>query len=104
MSEQLSFLDATTARDAALTTVSANAGSWMEEALEAVRHSPLLTATGEDIRLYVEKRIGPPHHHNAYGALIMNAVRRGYIVPTGRYLKMRTPKSHGRKTPEYRRA
>ena len=88
-------------RDITLTQVSENAGTWMDRAKRALPALRGQTMTGEMIRLYLSEIIGEPHHHNAYGALINHAVRSGQLKPTGRYLKMRTKKSHARKTPEY---
>jgi len=58
--------------------------------------------TGEDIRHAIEVRGVRPHHHNAWGALIMAAVRKELIQKTGRLVKMKDPRSHARQTPIYR--
>lgn len=60
--------------------------------------------TGEDIRDLVLRHAPPPHHPNAWGALTMSLVRRGAVVATGTFTKMRTPTSHARRTFEYRLA
>ena len=57
--------------------------------------------TGEDIRLTCEARGIEPHHHNAWGALVMYAVRKGYLSHTGRYEPMKVSRSHARRTPVY---
>lgn len=57
--------------------------------------------TGEDIRVLLNERGIHPHHSNAWGALIMNAIRNGMLIDTGRVRKMKTPKSHARKTTIY---
>lgn len=57
--------------------------------------------TGEDIRVKLSDAGTTPGHHNAWGAAINAAVRRGYLKPTGQYVGMVTPKSHARKTPLY---
>lgn len=91
---------------AALQQVSDNAGDWMERCLACIRGLARAndgkTGTGEDVRNYTEKKIGAPHHHNAWGAAISQAVREGLLVPTERYVPMKGPKSHARKTPLYR--
>ena len=60
--------------------------------------------TGEDIRRFLieEMQLEPPHHHNAWGSLIRTAVHRGLIGGTGRWTRMRGPKSHARPTQIYR--
>lgn len=88
-------------RDKALKQVADNAGSWMELALARIPSFPDRHATGEDIRLYIEREVGSPHHHNAYGALIATAKRRGHLRPTGQFVAMKTRKSHARKTELY---
>lgn len=76
--------------------------SWMDQALQLIaglRAGGLLT--GEDIRHEVERAVGSPGHHNAYGALISHAVRRNLLFKTGDWTKMRDPQSHARMTPIY---
>lgn len=75
--------------------------SWMERALSVIANTSG-EATGEQIRMQVEPLAGPPHHHNAWGALVRTATARGLIEFAGRYENMRTPKSHARRTPVYR--
>ena len=94
------------ARDAALEQVADNAEPWTER---AIRYLTWLRATaslqhpftGEDMRWYVDAYVGPPHHHNAYGALTRIAIRRGLIRPTGQWTKMQSMRSHARQTPLY---
>ena len=88
-------------RDDALESVRFNAGLWFDRAMVCVK-TLKGTKTGEEIRLEIEPLIGPPHHHNAYGSLISQAIKARYLTPTGVWRKMRTPKSHARRTPEYR--
>jgi len=92
-------------RDKGLLTVYQNAKPWFDAAFKALlemRSDPCLpTFTGEDLRLQIERKIGNPHHPNAWGALIMKAVRRGVIINTGKYVPMKTPRSHGCKKPVY---
>jgi hypothetical protein len=90
-------------RDQALFQVAENSGSWMDLALQCVDCLVPKEYTGEDIRLIVERIIGKPHHHNAWGAVIRTSLKRNYIVATGEYRAMKIIKSHARKTPVYRR-
>ncbi len=104
MSEQQQDLFAARkARDNALDTVAENAASYPDRALKCLSDTFAAGAvvTGEDVRIAIEKEIGPPHHHNAWGAIISKAVRSRRLIATGRYVQMRTKKSHARKTPEY---
>lgn len=92
-------------KNLAIKQVAINAGDWMDQALAAMRFlSKRREWTGEDIRLTLVPIVGHPHHHNAYGALISRAIREKLIIPTGRYVPMKTGKSHARKTPVYRRS
>lgn len=52
--------------------------------------------TGERIRDYVTAFIGPPKHHNAWGALIRRLVQRKVITPTGKYEPMHHKEAHAR--------
>lgn len=106
MPEQLKFdIDAAmAARDTGIEQVLDNSAPWKDRAMEVVVSIPYGTIlTGEEVRQMVVDKIGPPHHHNAFGALIMNAVRKSFLSPTGRYVKMRLKSSHARKNPEYMR-
>ena len=58
--------------------------------------------TGEDFRFYAEPRIGHPHHQNSWGGLWNGAVRRGWVIATGRRKQMEGPLSNARKTDLYR--
>jgi len=92
-------------KNLAIKQVAENAGAWMDQALSAMRFlSKRRQWTGEDIRLTLEMTVGSPHHHNAWGSLILRAIRDKLIIPTGRYVPMKTGKSHARKTPVYRRS
>lgn len=101
--EQLDFF-AQAARDTALTQVTDNAGSWMDMALDQLPRlrRQMTEFTGEQLRLEITDAIGAPHHHNAWGALVMIAVNRKIIYNTGSYVAMKTTKSHARRTPVYR--
>jgi len=81
-------------------------GAWSGRALALVETLPEgWVGTGEDIRRFLieEMSLEPPHHHNAWGGMISGALRRGLILGTGRYAKMRSVRSHARKTEIYRR-
>ena len=92
-------------KNLAIKQVADNAGDWMDQALSAMRFlSKRREWTGEDIRLTLETIVGSPHHHNAWGALTKMALQAKLIIPTGRYVPMKTGKSHARKTPVYRRS
>ena len=98
------FTAGETARDAALEDVAANAKAWMADALvliQSMEHRGF-TVTGEDVSVFVAAELGPPHHPNANGALIMNAVRKKILKATGEYRPMKKRQSHARKTPVYR--
>lgn len=88
-------------RDKALKKVTENGMPFSELAMVAMRSFPDPTATGEDVRRHVTRMVGEPHHHNAWGAVIMMGVRRGVLAPTGEYRAMTSKKSHARKTPVY---
>lgn len=90
---QLDMFAAKADRDAALEQVEHNGLPWMEYALAALRWLPAgMTGTAEDFRGALwDRGLESPHHHNAWGALIMNAVRRKLLVPTGEYRAMSGP-------------
>jgi len=88
-------------RDEGIHLISGNSKSWQERALDVVRSMPDGEMMGEDIHKKVEVAIGDPHHPNAYGALIMKAIRAGVIVRTGEYRKSSRPSAHARANPVY---
>lgn len=92
-------------KEAALQAVADNSGSWIDDVMAtAARIAQQRTGeivTGEGVRALVEPIAGPPHHHNAWGAATANLVRRRYLIPTGRWVPMRSAKSNARKTPQY---
>ncbi len=91
-------------RDEGLAVVSLNSQPWMDKALALLpqMRREHMTVTGEDIHIWIEKRLGPPHHYNAWGALVSTAVRRGIIEFTGSYRKCTSPVRHAHRTPVYR--
>lgn len=89
------------ARDAALEQVADNAGPIFMARAQAAIAKLYGEWTGEDIRLALLRAGIIPHHHNAWGAVISKAVKRGMLVPTGRWVGMKTTRSHARRTPVY---
>ena len=90
-------------RDAALSAVDRR--EWREEAVSYVKELPSgWVGTGEDLRYWITSLMRAPHHHNAWGGFTMGLIKSGMLEKTGRHFSMHGPKSHGRSTPEYRRA
>jgi len=69
---------------------------WIDRALDLVHACPLTEGTGEDLRIWVEARIGPPHHPNATGAFVRRLRSAGMLVPTGEWRKPVSEASHSR--------
>jgi DNA polymerase len=93
------------ARDTALDQIADNAGDWMNRALTEIASLPRgWTGIGEDFRIHVETVVGPPHHHNATGALINAAARRQLIHRTGNSRPMQLVRSHARDSAEWCRS
>jgi hypothetical protein len=91
--------DAAQARDFALRKMRENGGEWHATALLALNLIPGFVGTGEEIRIRLQLRgLSPPHHQNAWGAMILDAIEQGKIQRTGTRTRMRTRKSHGRAT------
>lgn len=101
-SDQLDLFAARQLRDEGRDLVSANAGDWFDQALAYVANLSSWRGTGEDLRLEITDVLGEPHHRNAWGALVAQAVSRRLLVATGERVPMRTPKSHARQTDMYR--
>jgi hypothetical protein len=77
---------------------------WHSRALDIIsKVKPGRELMGEDIRALVNKAIGPAHHPNAYGSLIMAAAKGGLIEKTGQYLPSKCIASHGRYQPVWRK-
>lgn len=98
------FGDAAADRDEALARVADNGNDWLPGALALL---PRVVAgrevTGEQMRDgLLAAGLPRPHHHNAWGALVMAAVRKGLIEKTGRWVPMAHRRSHARMTPTYR--
>lgn len=89
-------------RDEGISLVSENAGKWMDMALLVVKHLPLdWSGMGEDIRVIVCDRIGPPHNPHAWGALTRMSLQREFIKRNGERRQMRDPRSHARMSDVY---
>jgi hypothetical protein len=98
--------DAKRLRDMALARVSAHAGEdWGRSARTLVRCLPAgWEGTGEDIRVLLSNcGFRSPHHHNAWGAMIMVCVKHNWLLATGETRHMKTERSHARDTKVYRR-
>jgi hypothetical protein len=102
MDVQLCLLTALAERDKALDHVGERSGDFIEHGLQAIQTISADEVTGEELRAELEGRGIRPHHHNAWGALTMTAIRQGLLAPTERFRNMRGPKSHGRMTRVYR--
>lgn len=91
------------AGDEAMAQVASHNPSWMEKAITHIRaFSAGGALTGEQIRYSVTNAgLGEPGSPNAWGALIRLAIKRGYLIHSGRYEPMTDKRSHGRKTPVY---
>jgi hypothetical protein len=106
MEAQRDLFEARAARDEGLAIVEDHNEPWMDRALrEVAALPPYAELTSEDIRFrLVGRGLEEPGHHNAWGALTMNAVRRGLLLDTGQMRAMSGPKSHARRTPVWRRS
>jgi hypothetical protein len=94
-------MDGQELKEAGIARTLAKNEAWKDGAIYIVKNLPSGWAgTGEDIRELVAEE---PGHHNAWGGLISAAVSQKLIEPTGDYTSMKSPKSHGRKTPIYRK-
>jgi len=95
-------------RDAGVELVAFNNIQWMQAAvagLRALRGEVWMgiAFTGEDIRaVLTERGLPPPLHSNAWGALILDAIRTGVIERTGEIRQARLRSSHARNMIVYR--
>jgi hypothetical protein len=111
MHEQLNFdlSESRRRRDAGIQRVTEHNESWHTKCLDYLGHLskrsyPIIPGDflGEDIRDLLTDVIGEPRHVNAWGALIQAAVKKGYLLDTGRYTKARSVKAHARTVKIYR--
>jgi hypothetical protein len=75
---------------------------WIDDALALLRRfvADRQSFIGEDFRVYAALHgLRQPHHHNAWGALMMTAAKRGICCPTDQTRQMCTSKSHARRSP-----
>jgi hypothetical protein len=94
---QLDLFSGRDLRDDGIARVTSNAGKWTDRAFSAVcTLPPGWTGLGEDVRAYVLKVVGPPHHHNAWGGLVMKAMRRAVLADTGERAASKSLRSHAR--------
>ncbi len=104
MTPEQGDLFARAARDEALERVLEPNEDWQTRCLAAIQRLTWAhDFTGEDLRLHLIETVGRPHHHNAWGALVRNAVSQDLIRATGLWRPMRTKRSHTRRTPVYYR-
>jgi hypothetical protein len=102
---ELSQETAQTKKEESLALVARNAGRWIDLISDAAREFAASRqgeiVTGESMRQELEPLVGPPHHHNAWGAAIAKLVRAGVLKPTGKWVPMKGLSSNARRTPEY---
>lgn len=93
------------ARDEALERVLRRDWIWRAQIMDFIENLPQgWVGTGEDLRhAALDAGLPRPPHHNAWGAAVMTAVRRGWLQWTGKVLPMRDRSSHGRITRQYAR-
>lgn len=94
MSDLFDLAEGRALRDAGTASVTANAGGFMDKALDEIAALPSGEYRGENIRAHCLCRGIAPHHPNAWGALIATAAKRGLLKPTGRYVAAASKKSH----------
>lgn len=90
------------AREKGINKVSEGSSTWIELAHKTIHLYPENMATGEDLKVFLEKRIGGPHHFNVYGAMIIGAIRKGILIGTGEFPTMKLKSSHARRNQLYR--
>ncbi len=99
MNEQMDLLASMGARDEGVRRVTRQ--EFQQAGMEAIMALPSgWVGDAQDIRALIAVR---PHHVNGWGALILCAVRGGWLVATGEYRKARVVASHARKLAVYRR-
>ncbi len=105
MSEQTSifdYLESIRLRDEGLALIADHNAPWLERALALIERAPYMIGPFESWRAHcLEQGLEQPSHANAWGALARAALQRRLLMPTGRWVKMRSISSHARRTPEY---
>jgi hypothetical protein len=89
------------ARDSGIASVSRNNQTYLKEARKLIPQYPHSEVTGEELREFIEARLGPMSHHNLTGAIVLGAVRAGILVNSGVYRRMKKVNSHSRVGPVY---
>lgn len=104
MSDQFDlFKQAQQARDAAFDQVMEHEEGFMSQLVNWVLRHRDWTGIGEELRIQaLDAGVQQPHHHNVWGAAIYQMVRSGILKQTGVIRHMKTAKSHGRSSREYR--
>jgi len=92
------------AKDHALASVGAHAGSDFMEQAKAVIVQRLSGSEclAEEFRRVCEEAGIRPHHHNAWGSLTNQLVKAGILIDTGRLGKSTSVRSHARRQPIWR--
>jgi len=75
---------------------------WMKRAIELLPVYPGSEGSAEDLKRWLYKKIGQPHHHGVIGNLIKLAVKRNILQATGANKKALLPESRARRSPIYR--
>jgi hypothetical protein len=90
-------------RDKALHRVHSHGGSFSSQVILWIKTNVKRGAevTGEDIRVQATRDGLIPHHPNAWGAAINQAVRTKLLKDTGKRMQMQDISSHARKTTLY---
>lgn len=103
--EQLDLVDAIEQRNEVLNELATSNAGWLRRAVEEMRKVPIGTiGLAEDYRkLLLEGGLSEPRSPNSWGPLTLYLVKQGYLVPTGAWKPMRSAKSNGRVSREYRR-
>lgn len=88
-------------RDQALERLEQKNETFMARGIVEIAKLPVGEYTGEDIRFRLAEKDIAPKHPNAWGALIMSAVRSKILRDSGKTTKMKARSSHARKTTIY---
>ena len=99
--ETYDLLKGMSEREINITKVLSNSGTFMTQAMAIIASLPPGEYTGEDFTRACQSNGVIPHRSNAFGALILKAIRRGMIIKTGRIGSMKRVSSHAHNTPIY---
>ncbi len=102
--DECSYLNrAKRARDDGMERARIRNRKWLTRAMDQVMElEESVEWTGEGIRLHVRELVGDPSHHNLWGVLIGDAIKKGLLEPTGHWVHMETERSHSRLTQLHR--